>query len=202
MSQPDIVAAKHYAFRRLEQEIEPRFRYHTVWHTRDVLEAAERLAALEGITADELILLQTAALYHDLGFVLTRLGHEAASIAITAEALPDFGYRPGQIEEIGRLIEATRLPQSPRSPLAELLADADLDVLGRTDFPQRSSVLREELQNFDGPISDSAWFIEQITFMTQHRYWTGGARRLRDQQKTTNIEWLRAHFGAGQPPDR
>jgi predicted metal-dependent HD superfamily phosphohydrolase len=201
MSQPDIVAARSYALRRLEHELEPQLRYHSVWHTRDVLEAAERLATLDGIDTDQLVILQTAALFHDLGFVVTRIGHEAASIAITTEVLPGFGYLPEQIKQIGQLIEATRLPQSPQSPLAELLADADLDVLGRPDFLQRSSVLREELASFDGPMSDSDWFVEQLTFVTQHHYWTSTARRLRDQQKAKNIEMLRAYLAACQPSE-
>jgi uncharacterized protein len=51
--------------------------YHTVNHTRDVLEQAERIAKAENITNEEdLFLLKVACLYHDSGFLYTYAGHE------------------------------------------------------------------------------------------------------------------------------
>ena len=74
MNQPDFERAKEYALKRLEKELPPDLLYHNLEHTRDiVVPAVERLAAMEGIEGEALLLLRTAAYYHDLGFVEHRL---------------------------------------------------------------------------------------------------------------------------------
>ena len=78
-TQPDFDSARAYALRRLEHELSPALCYHSVVHTRDdVVVAAERLAALEGVDDAALLLLRTAAYFHDLGFLEQRDQHENA----------------------------------------------------------------------------------------------------------------------------
>lgn len=191
MGQPDYSAARQYALVRLTQALDPRLCYHSLAHTcDDVLPAAEHLAALVGLPTEELLLLRTAALYHDIGFTMRRNQHELAGVHIMAEALPSFGYSAEQIAQIGLLIMATRLPQTPQSLAAQILADADLDLLGRNDFMVRNQLLRAEVAAFEATPSDAAWYAAQLNFLTQHRYWTPAARRLRDAQKARNIELL------------
>jgi uncharacterized protein len=191
-SKPDFDGAVRYALRRLERELLPGCFYHSVVHTRDdVVPAVERLAALEGLEGEELLLLRTAAYYHDLGFVEQRAAHEAVGVQIAGLILPRFGYGAAQIETIGGIIMATRLPQSPRSLPEQILADADLDILGRSDFFSRNRALRAELAAFGQPASDEQWYGEQLRFVQAHGYWTSAARSLRDAQKQLNCEALK-----------
>jgi uncharacterized protein len=189
--QPNFEGAVQYALRRLEHELLPAYIYHSVVHTRDdVVPAVERLAALAGVEGQELLLLRTAAYYHDLGFVEQRAAHEAVGVQIASLMLPRFGYNAAQIEAISGMIMATRLPQSPRNLLEQLLADADLDILGRTDFLPRNKLLRAELASFGMPVSDERWYDEQLHFLRAHRYWTSPAQSLRDAQKQLNGQAL------------
>ena len=191
MHQPDFERARQYALERLERDLSPALTYHCLAHTRDdVVPAAERLATLEGVTGESLLLLCTAALYHDIGFVEQRDDHETIGVRIAREVLPRFGYSPAHIEAIGGMILATKLPQSPHTLLEEILADADLDVLGRDDFLIRSRDLQAELAAFGTPMSDEQWFGGQLKFMQAHRYFTVAARTLRDTMKQVNIEAL------------
>lgn len=191
MSEPDFEAARRYALQRLETELDPRLTYHTIGHTRDdVLPAAERLATHEGIRGEDLLLLRTAALYHDIGFTVRRENHELASIRIAEQVLLRFGYTPAQIDEITTIILATRLPQSPRSKLARFLADADLDLLGRADFFRLNRALRAELAAFGQPMSDIEWYRNQLAFVSQYHYWTDAARSLRGPGKVENTARL------------
>jgi uncharacterized protein len=152
-----------------------------------VAPAAARLARLAGVRGQERLLLVTAAYYHDIGFVHTRDGHEAASALIAAEALPSFGYTPAQIEVIRGMIMATKLPQSPRTLLEQLLADADLDALGRKDFFARNQALRDELAAYGAHFCNLEWYREQIAFLSAHHYWTDAARLVRGAQKQRNL---------------
>jgi uncharacterized protein len=188
VSQLSFERAKHYALERLERELPSTLCYHTLAHTRDdVVLAAERLAAMEEVTGEELLLLRAAAYLHDLGFIVQHADHEAISARIACEVLPGFGYSPTQIKVITGIIMATQLPQSPRNLLEEILADADLDVLGRDDFWERNQTLRAELAAIGKPMTDEQWFSEQCKFIQGHRYWTVAARTLRDARKQENV---------------
>ncbi len=192
MKLPDFERAKQYALTRLEQELPASLSYHSVRHTRDgVVPAVERFAAWNGVDDAALLLLRTAAWYHDLGFVEQRIDHEAIGVRIAAFVLPHFGYTPAQIVTIGGMIMATKLPQSPNTPLEELVVDADLDLLGRTNFLERNQDLRNELAAYGMTLSDDEWYRDQLAFLQNHRYWTTVARTLRDEQKHRNIAALK-----------
>ncbi len=193
MHQPDFAAARQYALNRLQCELTPQMIYHTLAHTRDeVAPAADQLAALEGVTGEDLLLLRTAALYHDIGFVEQHDDHEAGSIRIAAAALPGFGYSPAQIEVIVAIIRVTRLPQEPHTLLEQIMADADLDILGQANYLPRNAVLRQELAAFGQAMTDAQWYGRQLQFIRQHRYFTAAARSLRDAQKQVNTAAMAA----------
>ncbi len=176
---------------RLEKELTLALTYHSLWHTvEEVLPAAQRLAALSGITGDDARLLEVAAAYHDIGFVGNPRGHEheRASAEIAAQVLPGFGFTSEQVAAVQGMILATRLPQSPRTPLEEILADADLDSLGRDDALTRSQALRAELSTSGTPVGETAWYRRQLKFFREHRYFTAAARGLREEGEQRNIE--------------
>jgi uncharacterized protein len=197
MSQPDFEQARTYALTRLASDLHPAFCYHSLSHTRDdVAPAIERLAPLERVDGEALMLARTAAFFHDLGFLERREGHEAAGARIAAEVLPGYGYSPTQITQINGMIMATRIPQTPHGLLEQLLADSDLDLLGRNDFIVLNARLRAELANFQPDPGDAAWLHGQIAFLRGHRYWTASARRLREAGKQRNIAALERMLAA------
>lgn len=191
MHQPDLAAARSYALGRLAHELPPHLCYHSIAHTRDdVLPALEYLAAQLGVTGEDLLLLRTAAYYHDLGFIERCENHEAVSVRIAVDVLPRFGYSARLIQRIVAMIMATRLPQSPTTLLEQILADADLDVLGRDDFLPLSLCLRDELRQSGFVISDAGWYHMQLAFLHDHHYWTAAAQTHRNAQKQRNIALL------------
>ena len=181
MPNPDFTAATNYALHRLERELSPLLTYHNVAHTRDdVTPAAEELARLQLVSAEETLLLVTAAWYHDLGYVERRDNHETTSARIAGEALPGFGYAPGQVEAIQKLILSTRLPTAPTNWLEEALVDADLAHLGGPWFMDHNVRLRQELAAYGKEFSDAQWYADQLKFLQKHRYYTSVARQLWD----------------------
>jgi uncharacterized protein len=188
---PDFAGAERHALERLERELPSHLAYHSVRHTRDeVLPALDRLAALEGIAGDDLMLLRTAALYHDIGFVEQPFDNEPIGARIAAEALPRFGFSPAQIRVVVGIIMATKLPQSPRNRLAEVMADADLAVFGADDFLARNADLRAELQSQGKATTEGEWYRGQLAFMQNHAYFTAAARSLFGDKKRQNLRRL------------
>ncbi len=191
MKEPEFDCARDYALGRLERELAPDLIYHSVRHTRDdVLPAVERLAALEHISGEPLALVRTAAAFHDIGFIEQVLDHEVIGIRMAAEALPRFGFSEAQIRQIGGMIRATKLPQTPQTLLEQIVADADLDVLGRDDFMRRNADLRAELAARGQHVTDVEWFGGQLRFLRSHTYFTEGAERTRAATKQRNLELL------------
>src|ERR1043165_5962010 len=117
------------------QQLDIHYTYHNVEHTLDVLAQVERIAKCEKVTGDEdLLLLRTAALYHDSGFLKSYGGHEQDSCVIFREDAAKFGFTIEQSEIIEGLIMSTRVPQQPVGILQQIICDADLDYLAREDF--------------------------------------------------------------------
>ena len=86
------------------------------------------------------------------------------------QVLPGFDYSAEQLATIVELIAATKMPQRPTSPLAELLCDADLDVLGREDFWPINRQLLDETQHYQGRCIDEAeWLEGQTRFLAEHQ---------------------------------
>jgi uncharacterized protein len=184
--------ARQYALQRLERELSPNLLYHGIAHTRDdVVPAVERLAGMEGIQVGSLSLLLTAAWYHDLGFVEQPQYHELISARIAVQVLPGFGYTDGQVEIVRWAILATALPQAPQSLLERILADADLDVLGRDDFMVFNGVLRREFSFYDRAFTDLDWYSGQVKFVESHTYFTESARALRNAGQSKNLADLK-----------
>src|SRR5688572_26750494 len=132
---PDLFTSiKQPILSRLENELDPRLGYHNITHTLDVLEQAEILAKQEKVTdKHDLLLLKTAAIFHDSGFLSVYKNHEEKSCEIACEALRNI-FNEEDIKKVCGMIMATNIPQSPKTLLEQIICDADLDYLVRNDF--------------------------------------------------------------------
>lgn len=184
MTLPDFEGAITYAHNRMRQELDTRLTYHNLAHTFDeVLPTALHLAALNQLEASRVDLLAVAAAFHDIGFIRQRDGHEQQGTKLARKILPGYGFSAEQIEAIAGMILATQLPQSPTNLSEQILADADLDVLGRDDFWPRNNDLRTERANYGDLLTDREWFQAQLEFLETHHYFTPASRALRNKQK-------------------
>jgi len=176
---------------KLERELADNLYYHNVKHTVDVVTQSELIGLGEGLPDEELLLLKTAALFHDTGHTIGYDNHEYNSTLIAKEILPNYYYTQAQIKIICDLIMATKLPPVPQNKLEEIIADADLDYLGRSDMIPVSNTLYKELkeQNKVGTLND--WNKMQMRFISSHQYFTNTARKLREVNKQKQIERIR-----------
>ena len=181
-----------YILNKLANELPDNLCYHNVEHTKDVYSVAMELAKQENIADHEKKLLLTAACFHDTGFLERTTGHENVSCRIANEVLPDFGYKPDEIERICAIIMATKMPQQPKNNTEEILSDADLDYLGRDDFQLISDKLFSELSFLGAVTTYHDWNKIQVTFMENHHYFTKTSRMLRGAKKEENLKRIKA----------
>ena len=191
--------AKKYINDRMRKELPKSLAYHSLAHVKDVCGAAERIAKAEGVQGEDLKLLLTAVMYHDCGFMIQSNNHEQIGCDIARESLPRFDYSEEQIERICGMIMATRIPQTPNNLLEEIIADADLDYLGRDDFWTIGNKLFAELQMYGIIRTEAEWNALQVRFLEQHHYFTKTAIQTRKAKKDEYVVQLKRGPAGEQP---
>ncbi len=186
----DFEVVKTIVLEKLSNELHKDLTYHCVDHTLDVIDSAVRLAKLEGVNGHDLTLIKTAALTHDLGFLESYKGHEEISMRMVGEMLPEHGYSEEDIRKIQGMIKSTEIPQSPNNKLEEIIADADLDYLGRDDLFLIGQRLQYEWKMHGIVSTLKEWHEKQLAFLRAHSYYTPSAKKLRAEKKKKNIEEL------------
>ncbi len=180
----DFSGVKKYIIDKLENELPDNIYYHGLDHTLDVLNAVETYSSMEKIRSEEdIIILKTAALFHDIGYISQYYNNEAISVMIVRKVLPEFGYSLKHIERICKLILSTEIPRKPKNIFEKILCDADLDYLGRDDFYLIGVRLLREWNENGINTSLREWYIQEIYFLQQHEYYTKSAIKLRDSKK-------------------
>lgn len=183
---------------KLEHELPSQLHYHNIKHTIDVVTQAELIGLGEGVNDEQLLLLKTAALFHDSGHILGYNDHERFSTLIAREVLPDYFYTQSQIEKICTLIMSTQMPPRPKNKLEEIMCDADLDYLGRSDMIPVSNLLYRELKDNNKIGTWNEWNRLQIKFITGHQYFTKTAMSLREVNKQKQIERIKKLLESGE----
>jgi uncharacterized protein len=184
----DFNSAKDYILAELDSKLPENLTYHGLWHTKNVYEAAGDFVKYYKLNEHDKLILETAALYHDCGFLNVYRNHEEAGCVITGEILPGFGYTSEEIENIQELIMATKIPQSPKQFLSELICDADLDYLGGDDYDRIASLLYEEFKEYHIISTELQWFEMQAGFLESHTFFSEFSRNHRDPKKLNNLE--------------
>ncbi|MFO7935291.1 MAG: adenylate/guanylate cyclase domain-containing protein [Bacteroidales bacterium] len=176
---------------KLEKELPGYLYYHNVKHTVDVVTEVELIGWAEGLDDEGILLLKTAALFHDAGHTVDYDDHEYHGTLLARKYLPEYGYSPEQIERICEIIMATKLPPRPQDIYQKIICDADLDYLGRSDMIPVSNTLYRELKEQDkiGTLND--WNKLQLKFISGHSYFTRTARSLREVNKQKQIERIK-----------
>lgn len=189
---PNIQGAKQTLINLLSNQLDEHFSYHSLEHSLDVYDAALRLCKMEKINNDRLeLLIATAALYHDTGFTLGGYkDHEEAGCEVARKYLPELGYSNEDLDEISKLILATKLPQNPQTLQERIICDADLDYLGREDYYPISSQLKDEFSHFGIIKTESDWLRVQINFFRSHTFFTNSAIAMRNHRKMLYLEEL------------
>jgi len=185
----DFDSAKDYILNRLKTEIDEDLYYHDLLHTLNVYNALDIYIEQEEINKHDSVLLKTAALYHDAGFLYVYDNNEEKAVQLIEEILPQFNYTKKDIEIIALLIRKTIISAKPETKLQMILRDADLDYLGTEEYFSRSMKLRKEWsvrRAYEIPLEE--WYVLQLDFLQKHIYYTSTARKYREPLKQKNIQ--------------
>jgi uncharacterized protein len=192
MTETGFQELKSNILKMLDDGLDSRLTYHCRAHTEDVLIQAERIALAENIVdSRDLMLIRMAALFHDTGFLRTYKGHEEVSCVILREMAGKGLFAEEELDQICGMIMATKIPQSPKNLFEMILADADLDYLGRDDFDRISNSLKDELLAYGSITDEFAWDRLQVGFFQSHHYFTANSIRCRQPVKNEHLAILK-----------
>lgn len=186
----DFDKVEKFVLQRLRNELPESIHYHKAQHTINVINAAKEFAIAEGLSDKELLLLKTAALFHDTGYIYSPFNNEPIGAEIARETLGNYGYSAEEVEVVASIIMATAWPFKPKTVSEMIICDADLGYLGGEHFHEYARLLRTELSEQGKAFSDREWLDFEIKFLQQHQFFTDAARRSCDATKKRWLEEL------------
>lgn len=190
---PDIC---HRILDELDKKLPGHLTYHCLDHTIDVANVCDHYISYYSVDDRISELIRVAAVAHDFGYIYGPEDHEERSILEVGPLLRK-GYLKKEIDLIEGMIRATKVPQDPSNLYEEILADADLDYLGRDDYNSLSDGLYKEFLYFGIVGSEAEWIKLQIRFLENHNYHTDWANRNRVANKRKVLEKLRKKASSG-----
>jgi len=177
---------EEYLVQRLPKE----YTYHTIHHIRDVVKQSERIGEKEKLSKEDIADLKLAAWLHDVGYIWELNRHEVRGAAYAKSILSALNFPTSKIRRITDMILATKIPQSPKNILEQVLCDADLDYLGRKDYHEISLLLLKEFR-LNKEISDLEWLKLQDSFLSKHSYFTKTSHSTRNKFKAHVLESIK-----------
>jgi len=187
--QKAIEQLKTFITDKLNTELPDNLYYHVTSHTLDVYHRVQYLGKQEGLSDSEIDLLRVAALFHDVGFIEQYNKNEPIGARIAGEMLPEYDFTPEEIEEIQKMIMATEMPHKPHTLVEKIIADADMDNLGRDDFYIQTEYLRLELKLNGIEFSPRQWYGENLPKLLEaFSYFTKTAQKDREPFKQKHLK--------------
>jgi predicted metal-dependent HD superfamily phosphohydrolase len=169
----------------------PKFTYHNIDHTNDVVSAAKKIADHYQLDDSDYFAVLVAAWFHDIAYYAGAENHEAKGAVIATDFLKGFDLDDELLQHITSCILATKLPQKPTDILQSIICDADLFHLGTDDFQRKTKSLRKEFNTIHGTdISKDDWRKKTIQLMEEHEYHTDYCRLLLNETKQNNLSDL------------
>jgi predicted metal-dependent HD superfamily phosphohydrolase len=170
---------------------DPKFTYHNIDHTIDVVSAAKKIADHYQLNDSDYFAVLVAAWFHDIAYYAGAEHHEENGAVIATDFLKEFDLDAELLQHITNCILATKLPQQPTNILQSIICDADLFHLGTNDFQRKTKSLRKEFNMLHGTdISKDDWRKKTIQLMEEHEYHTDYCRLLLNETKQNNLSDL------------
>ncbi|MGK0391195.1 MAG: putative metal-dependent HD superfamily phosphohydrolase [Maribacter sp.] len=180
-----------YASQYLKENMPKKYVYHDLEHTENVVSASRKLGAKYFLSEKDMNLLEVAAWFHDSGYVYGPEGHEARGADNAAEFLAKRQISFEDIDVVRNCIMATKMPQSPKNLLENIICDSDLNHLGRDIYWERCKKVRQELRIAKNTVmEEDAWLDFEIKFLEEHNYHTDIAQASLGKVKKQHIKQL------------
>ena len=170
--------------------------YHSIEHTKNVVDRANEIAAHYELSVRDIIILNIGAWFHDLGHLYTDpSSHEQKSAELVRNWLADKGDYAGLAAETEKLILASKLSVSPQGLLQEIIKDADTYHFGTSQLKKMDKLMKKEMALRNLQVTD--WEKNTLVLLESHHFYTSYCKDLLEPGKQKNIAKLKKKIEQG-----
>ncbi|MDB5288323.1 MAG: hypothetical protein JWR05_3272 [Mucilaginibacter sp.] len=175
-----------------DKELPEGMYFHNLEHTNSVVQSVTEIGIMRGsLTTMEQTIVLLAAWFHDCGYCHTYIGHEDSSVSIATDFLNEQECDITLIVQVTACIAATKVPQRPQNLLQEVLCDADMAHLAKSDYIDYANRLKQEWEvHLKKYFSEKQWRNLNLELLTRHKYFTTYGKDVLEAEKLKNIERL------------
>jgi predicted metal-dependent HD superfamily phosphohydrolase len=172
--------------------------YHSIDHTWKVVDRANEIAAHYELSERDIIILNIAAWFHDVGHLYTDpASHEQKSAELVREWLADKGDYAGLADEAEKVILATKLSTAPQGLMQEIIKDADTYHFGTGEFKKVDKLMKKEMSLRNLPVMD--WEKNTLFLLESHQFYTSYCKDLLETGKQKNMTRIKKKIEEVQP---
>lgn len=155
-----------------------KYPYHNWVHTQYVIQASlEIIEGTPSLTENEKQHIELAAIFHDVGFTITREEHEQAGAKMAGDFLRKNNYPEEQVIAVEQIISATKMGHQPANISENIIQDADLAHIGKKNYGCFYNGLFQEIKMCIAPnLTYEEWKTKCLDFFNGHTFRTKYAK--------------------------
>ena len=166
--------------------------FHNLKHTQNVVNRTKEIAGHYHVTEKEMLILYTAAWFHDTGYLFTEPSkHEVMSADVMKKFMLDHTNDTELIKEVEQCIMATKSPRNPTNLLQQIICDADTYNLGTKEFKDTNKRVLKENKLKTGEVDKKTFYTNTIKMLEEHQFYTTYCKDLLSVTKELNMKKLK-----------
>lgn len=181
--------AKDYVEILFKDKLSSVYFYHNFIHTTYTVNKAEEIMKNTPVSKEDHEKVLLALWFHDTGYIECAQNHEEKGVEIMKNFLQKENYPESYIEDVSKLILATKITHEPQNLLEKIVKDADCSHFAGHDYNDISDALRKEWELTNVKcFSNDEWNAGNLDMLkNKHKYYTEYAKTNWEPLKKKNI---------------
>ncbi|MCJ7934709.1 MAG: DUF5706 domain-containing protein [Chryseobacterium sp.] len=182
--------AKNYVEILFKDKLSSVYFYHNFIHTAYTVNKAEEIMKNTPVSEQDQEKVLVALWFHDTGYIECAQNHEERSVEIMKGFLHQENYPEEYIQDIEKLILATKITYEPQNVLEKIVKDADFSHFAGHDYNDISDALRKEWELTNVRcFSNEEWNAGNLDMLkNKHTFYTDYAKENWEPLKKKNIK--------------
>ncbi len=182
--------AKDYVEILFKDKLSSVYFYHNFIHTTYTVNKAEEILKHTPVSEQDQEKVLLALWFHDTGYIECAQNHEEKGVEIMKDFLKKENYPENYIEDIAKLILATKITYEPQNLLEQIVKDSDCSHFASHDYNDISDALRKEWELTNVRcFSNDEWNAGNLEMLkNKHKFYTDYAKTAWQPLKEKNIK--------------
>ncbi|AYZ37160.1 HD domain-containing protein [Chryseobacterium indologenes] len=182
--------AKNYVEILFKDKLSSVYFYHNFIHTAYTVNKAEEIMKNTPVSEEDQEKVLVALWFHDTGYIECAKNHEERGVEIMKNFLHQENYPTNYIDDVEKLILATKITHEPKGLLEKIVKDADFSHFAGHDYSDISDALRKEWELTNVKcFSNEEWNSGNLDMLkNKHTFYTEYAKENWEPLKKKNIK--------------